>query len=98
MLEQNADEIRKAVGNESYILEHHCNIVNEDAVQEVIYKNLTDNWDCPLIATTAVQLLNTLFSGDKVVFEECTVCVTALLCLMKFRQFPQSVRSCSILQ
>lgn len=65
VLEQNADEIRKAVGNESYILEHHCNIVNEDAVQEVIYKNLTDNWDCPLIATTAVQLLNTLFSGDK---------------------------------
>lgn len=65
ILEQNAEEIRKAVGNKEYILEHHCNVVTEDEQSEEIYKKLTENWDSAVIVTTAVQMLNTLFSGQK---------------------------------
>lgn len=65
ILEQNAEEIRLAAGGDKYVLEHHCNVVNEDPEQEEAYRKLTENWDCPIIATTAVQLLNTLFSGEK---------------------------------
>lgn len=65
ILEQNADEIRKAVGSEEYVLEHHCNVVYEDTAKEEVYKKLTENYDVPIVVTTAVQMLNTLFSGQK---------------------------------
>lgn len=65
ILEQNAKDIRKAVGNDGFVLEHHCNIFYEDENQELVYKKLTENWDSPVIVTTAVQMLNTLFSGQK---------------------------------
>lgn len=61
ILEQNADEIRKATGVPSAILEHHCNVICEDER----YRSLTETWDSPIIVTTAVQILNTLFSGQK---------------------------------
>ena len=65
ILEQNAQEIRNAVGSDKYILEHHCNVLNESAADEEAYRRLTENWDSPIVATTAVQILNTLFSGEK---------------------------------
>ena len=65
ILEQNAEDIRRAVGNEDVVLEHHCNIFYEDENKELIYKKLTESWDSPIIVTTAVQMLNTLFSGKK---------------------------------
>ena len=64
ILEQNADEIRKATGMPSAILEHHCNVICEDDEEEK-YRSLTETWDSPIVVTTAVQILNTLFSGQK---------------------------------
>lgn len=65
ILEQNADEIRKAVGNPEIVLEHHCNICYEDDDEEKRYSRLIENWDSPIVATSAVQMLNTLFSSQK---------------------------------
>lgn len=64
ILEQNAEEIRSAIGNLDIVLEHHCNVVCEDGEEEK-YRNLTETWDSPIIVTTAVQTLNTLFSSQK---------------------------------
>lgn len=62
-----------------YILEHHSNVVqpdeamesdeaaaiSKDSVPEELnnYELLVETWDAPIIVTTLVQLLNTLFSG-----------------------------------
>lgn len=65
ILEQNSDEIRELAGDE-FFLEHYS-----DAVQQK-YESSNDNechelelrtelWDSPVIATTMVQFLNTLF-------------------------------------
>ena len=64
ILEQNAEEIRSAVGMPSAVLEHHCNVICEDGEEER-YRDLTETWDTPIIVTTAVQILNTLFSDRK---------------------------------
>ena len=64
ILEQNAQEIRKAVGDTVIVLEHHCNVICEDGEEER-YRSLTESWDSPIIVTTAVQILNTLFSDQK---------------------------------
>lgn len=66
IIEQNAKEIRKAIQNDSIILEHHSNVINEvkNNVEELEKKELLlQSWDAPIIITTLVQLLNTLFLG-----------------------------------
>ncbi len=64
ILEQNSDEIRSIAGEEAF-LEHHSNIIADidcdNDLQE--YELRTEKWDSPVIATTMVQFLNTLFSG-----------------------------------
>lgn len=63
ILEQNANVIRRMICNNDLVLEHHCNIVIDEDGENQRYKELTENWNSPVIATTAVQFLNTLFSG-----------------------------------
>ena len=59
--EQNADVIKKAIGEEKWVLEHHSNITQYDE-----RKNQPDTaWKEPVICTTMVQFLNTLFSNQK---------------------------------
>ena len=66
IIEQNAKEIRKAVQDDSLILEHHSNVVNEEEneIDEINKRQLlVQSWDAPIIITTLVQFLNTLFAG-----------------------------------
>lgn len=72
IIDQNAKEIKDILGHEDMILEHHSNIVidcshDEDDDENVngqeAYKLLTERWDSPIILTTMVQFLDTLFSG-----------------------------------
>ena len=64
ILEQNSDVIKSIVGDDSLFLEFHSNIVSKIDDEEELseYELRTDLWDCPVIATTMVQFLNTLFS------------------------------------
>lgn len=61
IIDQNAKEIKNILGREDIILEHHSNIVLDNGLEE--YKLLTERWDSPIILTTMVQFLDTLFSG-----------------------------------
>jgi len=76
ILEQNAAVIRSFIGDDSLILEHHSNIVREvredreDSTQDKLDEHELDErelfiqtWDAPVIITTMVQLLNTIFDG-----------------------------------
>lgn len=57
--------IRKAIGDSLPVLEHHSNIIREHMSSDELKRTelLQENWDAPLIVTTLVQLLETLFSG-----------------------------------
>lgn len=59
IIEQNAAEIRKYIQDDSVILEHHSNVIREYG--ELDY--LTETWSSPIIITTLVQFLKTLFDG-----------------------------------
>ncbi len=67
IIDQNAKEIKDILGHEDMILEHHSNLVidNGDDTddEQDAYKLLTERWDSPIILTTMVQFLDTLFSG-----------------------------------
>lgn len=76
ILEQTAAELRAALGHEEQILEHHGDVAfeaedadgNRDGRRETDmlrrYQYLTERWDSPMVLTTTVQLLNTLFAGS----------------------------------
>lgn len=64
IIEQNAGIIHDYIGNEELILEHHSNIVETDENDELDKRELlVESWDVPIIITTMVQMLNTLFAG-----------------------------------
>lgn len=65
ILDQNADVIREYLQDDSIILEHHSNLIEPENNVEELNKQelLTETWEAPVIITTLVQLLNTLFSG-----------------------------------
>lgn len=65
IIDQNAEVIREAVGDSVPVLEHHSNIIREGLSADELQQTelLQENWDAPLIVTTLVQLLETLFSG-----------------------------------
>ena len=65
ILEQNAQAIKDALGDDTIVLEHHSDIVTSELSDDELsrYELLCDSWDSPIVITTLVQLLQTLFSG-----------------------------------
>ncbi len=65
ILEQNADVIRQYIRDDNIVLEHHSNVVREDESDDVAenHELLMETWSAPIIITTLVQLLNTMFDG-----------------------------------
>ena len=71
IIDQTAEEL-KAIFNEEgsdYVLEHHSNIIyvdeNNDSDESTPKQLATDNWDYPIIITTAVQFFESLFSNKR---------------------------------
>jgi CRISPR-associated endonuclease/helicase Cas3 len=71
IIEQNAEEVRKILQDDLNILEHHSNVVEDEADDEYLdgFINVQqklilakDNWDIPIIFTTMVQFLNTFYA------------------------------------
>lgn len=63
IIEQTADEYRKALGGlaQRALVEHHSNITRENDTRQ--NKLAAENWDAPLIVTTNVQVYESLFSS-----------------------------------
>lgn len=73
IIEQNAGQVREVLGDppapgekaepdSSIVLEHHASILPEQAPAN--HDLLAEDWDAPVVYTTSVQFLNTLFSSQ----------------------------------
>lgn len=64
ILEQNAAVVRDFIGDDSIVLEHHSNVLHTEDGWELDQRELAaESWSAPIVITTLVQLLNTLFEG-----------------------------------
>lgn len=66
ILEQNAKIVREYIGDNSIILEHHSNVIEDETTKKEtldLRELAIENWGKPVIITTMVQLLNTMFKG-----------------------------------
>lgn len=62
---QTAAVLRRIFGDEN-VLEHHSQVAVDDSKQEQVVQQLklaTENWDYPIIITTNVQLLESMFAN-----------------------------------
>lgn len=64
ILEQNAQVLREYLDDDRIILEHHSNVLHTQDSDNLDLRELAvESWNAPVIITTLVQLLNTLFEG-----------------------------------
>ncbi len=65
IIDQNARTVRAILENgpdsHQIVLEHHSNLTPENETQQS--KILAENWDAPIVFTTAVQFMETLFGA-----------------------------------
>ncbi len=81
ILEQNGNVIKELMGEKykELYLEHHSDMIrqlSDDEEELSKYELRAEKWDSPVIATTLVQFLNTLFSGKM-------SCVRRMHCLCR---------------
>lgn len=66
IIEQNAEKFSQILGAEN-VLEHHCGILHdihsESTPEEIRKAQAVENWDSPVIVTTAVQFFESLFAS-----------------------------------
>ena len=66
IIEQNAKEYRRILGDD-VVLEHHSAVLpskNTDEEEKGAAELATENWDAPIIVTTSVQFLESLFANS----------------------------------
>lgn len=116
IIDQTANELKTIFKDFDVILEHHSNVVYEGINEEEAYckdsKYLaTENWDYPIVITTAVQFFESLFSNQRskcrklhnlqdsiVIFDEIqTLPVNLAECTMKMLNDMLDLCRCSFL-
>ena len=95
ILEQNAEIIKKFVGSTSIVLEHHSDSMDLDNdANELNIKELAiENWDYPIIITTLVQFLNTLFSGKTTSIRRFNSLIDSVIVIDEVQTVPNNMLS-----
>ena len=63
ILDQNAADIRSALGDSVSILEHHSDVAIPSEDEQLEYKTLTERWDSDVILTSLVRFLDACFGS-----------------------------------
>lgn len=68
IIEQNAQEVRKILGDYENVLEHHSNVIHEDidgsddyTISQKKLRLAKDNWESPIVFSTMVQFLDIFY-------------------------------------
>lgn len=63
IIEQTVAVFRNIPSFETAVLEHHCNVLDDDETKETVCRRLaSENWDAPIIVTTSVQFFESLYA------------------------------------
>lgn len=95
ILEQNSAVIHKYTGNPDIITEHHSNFVKDFDSPERLdnYELLAQTWEAPIVVTTLVQLLNTLFSGKISSVRRMSALTDSVIVIDEIQSLPQKTIS-----
>lgn len=91
ILEQNSAVIRKYIRDEAILTEHHSNVVKVFETAEALdrYELLAETWESPIVITTLVQLLNTLFSDKTTAIRRMSALSEAIIVIDEIQSLPK---------
>ncbi|WP_369282150.1 CRISPR-associated helicase Cas3' [Oscillibacter sp. GMB15532] len=91
IIDQNSAVIRSYIQDESILTEHHSNVVRTFETPEKLdrYEFLTETWEAPIIITTLVQLLNTLFSDQTTAVRRMSALSDAVIVIDEIQSLPK---------
>lgn len=95
VIEQNAQVIRDYVNDDSLILEHHSNLVrSDDDTGELDPRELlAETWSAPIVISTLVQFLNTLFLGKTTAIRRMCSLTDSVLVFDEIQSVPRAMLS-----
>lgn len=104
VLEQNAGEIKRLFEHDTAILEHHSNVVDEwdgferhgeqdsqDNTQYYDNQYMIESWETPIILTTMVQYMNTLFKGKSSHLRRFCKLIDSVIVLDEVQNLPTKI-------
>lgn len=83
IIDQTAEVLRGVFGD-CVVYEHHSDIIPTS----VEYKNITSRWDAPIIVTTQVQFLNTIFDGRNTSLRRLQALVESVIVFDEIQTIP----------
>lgn len=98
--EQTVDVLRRAVGSDRGVLEHHSGIEpiddsasGEETVNERWRQLASENWDAPIVVTTTVQLFESLFGRKTRQCRKLHRIARSVIILDEFQTVPAHLRA-----
>lgn len=90
IIEQNADEIRKLLHADEWLLEHHNQVCfdNEDTDVKFNLLKSKDDWDAPIIVTTMYQYLMAFYGGKARNMRRLNQCMNSVLIFDEIQSVP----------
>lgn len=91
ILEQNSAVIHKYIQDETILTEHHSNVIKDFETAEELdqYELLCETWNSPIIITTLVQLLNTLFSHKPTAIRRMSALSDSIIIIDEIQSLPK---------
>lgn len=92
LLDQTVSEIRAALGNEAADLFEHHSIAswrNSDGVENALGRERAEDWDAPIVVTTSVQFLQTLFANKTVPLRKLHSVGRSIILLDEIQSIPR---------
>lgn len=83
IIDQTAEVLRGVFGD-GVVYEHHSDIIPPSEE----YKNITSRWDAPIIVTTQVQFLNTIFDGRNTSLRRLQALVDSVIVFDEIQTIP----------
>ena len=101
IIDQTVNELKTIFRDYDVILEHHSNVINEEANDEETYckdsKYLaTENWDYPIVITTAVQFFESLFSNQRTKCRKLHNLQDAIVIFDEIQTLPVNLAECTM--
>jgi CRISPR-associated endonuclease/helicase Cas3 len=97
ILDQTAKEIRSVCGDDM-VLEHHSGIVIEEETEKnkevnERYGILTQRWDKPIVLTTLVQFMNSLYVGKSACSRRMSALLNSVIVIDEVQSVPKNMMS-----
>ncbi len=93
IIEQNSKAIKDVLTDPSIMIEHHSNVVRQAKTGDELerYELLAQTWESPIVITTLVQLLNTLFAGSNTDVRRMSSLCGSVIIIDEVQSLPKKV-------